>query len=99
MSCLLCPSYKTMNHDLVIGPFLHIRCPEGPLQVWWSASGRLLAGFFLSCPFVSHGRQAWNEYSKRGRLKVSYNLSKSAGVIFMNDAFMALIIKFALFAA
>ncbi len=33
ISCLPCPFYKTMNQDLVIGPFLHIRCPEGPSQV------------------------------------------------------------------
>ncbi len=52
-----------MNQDLVIGPFLHIRCPEGPSQVWWSASGRLLAAL---CPFLSHGRQAWNAYSMWG---------------------------------
>ncbi len=46
--------------------------------------------------FLSHGRQAWNEYSKWGRRKVPYNLSKNVFVIFINVAF---IIEFALFAA
>ncbi len=49
--------------------------------------------------FLSHDRQAWNEYSKWGRMKVRYNLSKSVVMIFINDAFMAVIIEFALFAA
>ncbi len=49
--------------------------------------------------FLRDGRQAWNEHSKWGRMKVRYNLSKRAVVIFINDAFMAVIIEFALFAA
>ncbi len=49
--------------------------------------------------FLSHGRQAWNEHSKWGRVKVPYNLSKSVGVIFINDALEALVIEFTLFAA
>ncbi len=48
ISWLPCPSYKTMNQGLVIGPFLHIRCPEGHSQVWWSAFGRLLVSCLVA---------------------------------------------------
>ncbi len=40
-----------------------------------------------------------HEYSKWGRMNAPYNLWKSAGVISMNDAFIARIIEFAFFAA
>ncbi len=78
-----------MNQDLLSGPFLHIRCPEAPLVERPCTS---------SSSFLSHSRQAWNNYSKWGRMKVPYDLSKSVGVIFINDGFMALFIEFALFA-
>ncbi len=74
MSCLPCPSYKTLNQDLAIGPFLHIQCPKGPSQASRNASGRLLA--------------AWNEYSKWTRKKIQCNLSKTVGGIFINDELM-----------
>ncbi len=48
---------------------------------------------------LSHGRQAWNDHSKWGRLKVPYYLWKNVGLIFINDALMALIFEFAIFAA
>ncbi len=57
----------------------------------WTSSSNLMS-------FLSHGRQAWNEHSKWGLIKVPCRLSKSVGVVFINDAFMALIIEFALFA-
>ncbi len=49
--------------------------------------------------FFSHGHQAWDEYSKWGRMNALYNLWKSVGVISRNDAFIALMIEFAFFAA
>ncbi len=60
-------------------------------RLWTSSSN--------SMSFLSHGRQTWNEYSKWGCIKAACSLSKSVGVIFINDAFMALIIELALFAA
>ncbi len=75
-----------MNQDLAIGSFLHVQYPEGALQVW-CASGRPLAAtatrLGMSIPCGD----------------VLYNLSKIAGVIFINDALMTLIIEFTLFAA
>ncbi len=58
----------------------------------WTSSSSLMS-------FLSHGRQAWNEYSKWGLIKVPYNLSKSVDVILINDVLMALIIEFALLEA
>ncbi len=60
----------------------------------WMSSSSLMS-------FLSHGRRAWNEYSKWEHTKVRNNLSKSVGVIFMPlcDALMAPIIEFAFFAA
>ncbi len=54
-------------------------------------TGRLLAAYY---PFFSHGHQAWNEYSKWGWMNVPYSIWKSAKVIFIIDALMALIIEF-----
>ncbi len=54
----------------------------------WTSSSSLIS-------FFSHGRQAWNEYCKWGPINAPYNLWKSAGVISMKDAFIALIIEFA----
>ncbi len=49
--------------------------------------------------FFGHSRQAWNEYSKWGRMNAPFNFWKSSGVILMNDAFIALIIECPFFAA
>ncbi len=58
----------------------------------WKSSSSLIS-------FFSHGRQAWNEYSKWGWINVPRHLWKIAGVISLNDAFFALIIEFAFSAA
>ncbi len=58
----------------------------------WTSSRSLISP-------LSHDRQAWDEYSKWGRMNASDNLWKNAGVLSMNDAFIALIIEFAFFAA
>ncbi len=58
----------------------------------WTSSRSLIS-------FFNHGRQAWNEYYKWGRMNAPYNLWKSAGVISMNDAFIARIIELAILAA
>ncbi len=72
-----------MSQVLVIGPVLHIQSPKGTSLIWWSAIGRLLEVSYLSLATVSR---------LGGRMNAPYNLWKSAGVISMNDAFIALII-------
>ncbi len=79
-----------MNQDLVIGPFLYIQC--------FYFGGVPLVVFLSLISFLRHGRQAWNKYSKWGRMSVPYNLSKNTAMVFIDDAFMALIIEVALFA-
>ncbi len=80
------------SQDLLI----HIQCPSGIFNNYverrWTSSSSLIYYF-------NHGHQAWDEYSKWGRINAPYNLWRSAGVISVNDTFMAIIIELVLLAA
>ncbi len=87
--------YRTQTgpHCYACGnPVLHGTSSTNLVERRWTSSRSLIS-------FFSHGRQAWNEYSKWRQMNAPYNLWKSAGVISMNDTFIALIIEFAFFAA
>ncbi len=93
ISCLPCPSNESrFSKWALYSSSMSWRPVTSLVERPWTSSSSLM-------PFLSHGHQALNEYSKWGRVKVPYNLSKSVSVIFINNTLMALTIEFALFAA